>query len=755
MLFLEELNPKQREAVEASDGPVLVLAGPGSGKTRVLTYRVAYLVRLTGVAPWRIMAVTFTNKAAREMKERLAPTHVPPDAIGPLSPHQLQRLTIGTFHAVCARILRRESDAMSGWDSNFVIYDSGDQVALIRQALRELNLDDKKHRPTSIHSRISTAKNELVGPDRFQAITYQEEIVHRVYKRYQELLRDNNALDFDDLLMKTLHLFRQRDDVVTAYQERYQYILVDEFQDTNMVQYELVRLLAGKHQHLFAVADEDQSIYSWRGADYRNVLRFREDFPSHRLILLEENYRSTGTILEAARHIIRHNVHRVDKHLFTHRGDGPKLQVIETYDEQEEVQYVAGEIVRLQAESQLATSQCAVMYRTNAQSRLLEEEFIRRGMPYRLVRGTRFYERREVRDILAYLRLIHNPNDGVSMARIINTPPRGIGAKTLSALENWAFKLGTSTFGALQELQEEASGTHLPWPSPFSGRSRKALLKFVGMLTTLIADRDQITLPELFDTTLSRSGYRDLVQDGSNEGEDRWENLQELRRVTQQFAGTDPTDALPLFLEQVALVSDADGLTEDSEGGPALLTLHAAKGLEFRAVFMVGMDEGMLPHKRSLDDIEAMEEERRLCYVGVTRAMDHLYLLHTFRRTIFGQSALSTPSRFLCDIPDELVEGKPQMSAPIQRPRAVSPDRSVVWDHKASPTPSHPVQPHFAIGDTVAHTKFGEGVIIGSHLTSDDQEVEVAFPGQGIKRLSVNIAPLEKVHQESAVEGKQ
>ena len=755
MIFLEQLNPKQREAVEAGDGPVLVLAGPGSGKTRVLTYRVAYLVRLSDVAPWRIMAVTFTNKAAREMKERLAPTHLPPDGSSPLSPHQLQQLTIGTFHAVCARILRRESEAMSGWDASFVIYDSGDQLALIRQALRELNLDDKKHRPTSIHGRISTAKNELIGPDRFQATTYQEEIVHRVYKRYQELLRENNALDFDDLLMKTVQLFRQRDDVVTAYQERYQHILVDEFQDTNMVQYELVRLLAGKHQHLFTVADEDQSIYSWRGADYRNVLRFREDFPSHRLILLEENYRSTGTILEAARHIIRHNVHRVDKQLFTHRGDGVKVKVIEAYDEQEEAQYVAGEIARLQAEPQGPTSQCAVMYRTNAQSRLLEEEFIRRGMPYRLVRGTRFYERREVRDIVAYLRLIHNPNDGVSMARIINTPPRGIGAKTISALETWALNLGTSTLGALQKLQEEKDGTNLPWPSPFSARSRKALLTFVGVVTTLIAERDQITLPELFDTTLSRSGYRDLVQDGSNEGDERWENLQELRRVTQEFASTDPSDALPVFLEQVALVSDADGLTEDNESGPALLTLHAAKGLEFRSVFMVGLDEGMLPHKRSLDDIEAMEEERRLCYVGVTRAMDYLYLVHTFRRTTFGHSELSIPSRFLHDIPDELVEGRPQVSPPRQRARAASPDRSAVWDHKAPPAPSQPAQSHFTIGDTVAHSKFGEGVIIASHLTSDDQEVEVAFPGQGIKKLSVNVAPLEKVDQQSAVGGKQ
>jgi len=423
---LEELNPQQREAIQTAQGPVLVLAGPGSGKTRVLTHRVAYLVHEIGVAPWRLMAVTFTNKAAREMKERLAAPAGKAEREGLLSHAQLQALTIGTFHAICARLLRREIEAMPAWDRNFVIYDEGDQMALMRQALRDLDLDDKRYSPATMHSIISQAKNDLLGPESFQARTYTEEVAARVYRRYQELLQGNNAMDFDDLLMKSVEMFRQRDDLLQAYQERYLHVLVDEFQDTNMAQYELVTLLVGKYRNLFAVADEDQSIYSWRGADYRNVLRFRDDFPEHRLVLLEQNYRSTATILEVAKHIIRKNQHRVDKNLFTQRGGGVKVEVIEAYDEQEEARFVVGEIARLGGEKGRSPGQCAVMYRTNAQSRVLEEEFIRRGMKYRLVRGTRFYERKEVKDVIAYLRLVHNPHDSVSMARVINTPSRGI-----------------------------------------------------------------------------------------------------------------------------------------------------------------------------------------------------------------------------------------------------------------------------------------------------------------------------------------
>jgi len=752
---LAKLNPQQLEAAQTVQGPVLVLAGPGSGKTRVLIHRVGHLVRERGVEPWRVMAVTFTNKAAREMKERLASETSRPAIGGLLTPRQLQAMTIGTFHAICARILRREVEALPGWDANFVIFDTGDQLALTRQALRDLNLDDKRNRPTTLHSIISQAKNELIGPDRFFARTYTEEIAARVYVRYQELLCSNNAMDFDDLLMKPVELFRERDDLLSAYQERYLHVMVDEFQDTNMAQYELVKLLVGRHRNLFVVADEDQSIYSWRGADYRNVLRFRDDFPEHRLILLEQNYRSTSIILDAAKHIIRKNQHRVDKDLFTERGEGVKIEVIETYDEQDEARLVVGEIARLEAETNISSGNCAVMYRTNAQSRVLEEEFIRRGMKYRLVRGTRFYERKEVKDVIAYLRLVHNPYDSVSMARVINTPARGIGAKTITELDRWAFKLEIPVFGALLQLQKEAGGADLPLPSPFGIRARQALLSFTDLLTTLISDREKLTLPELFDLTIARSGYRDFVRDGTREGDDRWENLLELRGVAQEYASVDPAEALSLFLEDVALVSDVDGLADD-ERGPALLTLHAAKGLEFPVVFIVGLDEGLFPHNRSMDDMDDMEEERRLCYVGVTRAMDRLYLLHTFRRTMFGTNELSVPSRFLADIPHDLMKSQPPpASERIHTRQAVpfgsQPPHSVSRHSGANrssnrgtvdPLSSAPIQ--FHIGDTVVHGKFGEGVVIESHVVDGDQEVEVAFPDQGIKKLSVSFAPLKK-----------
>jgi DNA helicase-2/ATP-dependent DNA helicase PcrA len=778
MDFLAELNPKQREAVEAPPGPVLVLAGPGSGKTRVLTYRLGYLVRAQGVAPWQLMAVTFTNKAAREMKERLAPGDPAPTRSGLLSPRQLQGLTIGTFHAVCARILRREVAALPGWDANFVIYDTDDQLALVRQALRDLDLDEKRYAPSTMLHIISNAKNELVGAHHFQARTYVEEIAGRVYQRYQELLQANNAFDFDDLLMKTVDMFGEHPDLLAAYQERYQHLLVDEFQDTNMAQYELLKRLGGGHHHLYVVADEDQSIYSWRGADYRNVLRFRDDFPDHHLVLLEQNYRSTAHILEAAKHVIRQNAHRVDKDLFTQRGDGLKVRLIETYDEHEEAQFVVDEIGRIEAEGQLPAGQCAIMYRTNAQSRALEEEFIRRGKPYRLVRGTRFYERREIKDVIAYLRVVHNPQDSISLGRIINAPPRGIGDKTLQALQAWAFKLEKSAYEALRQLSSQAGDSRQPLPAPFAGRSRTALLAFAGLIAGLVAARERLTLPELFDLTLARSGYRDMVKDGTPEGEEHWENLMELRRVTQEYAALDPAEALPMFLEQVALVSDVDGLTQ-SGGGPALLTLHAAKGLEFPAVFMVGMDEGLLPHSRSLDDADAMEEERRLCYVGITRAMDALYLMHTFRRATFGQNNLSVPSRFLADIPEGLLEQWPpraaarrgEPAAPLRGTRAegtARPPGSISggrpagrWDPRNLPfTPRHsrpagsnctpaddsprPDQLRFRAGDVVVHARFGEGIVVRSELTKDDLELEVAFPGLGVKKLSVNFAPLRK-----------
>ncbi len=704
MGILTGLNPAQREAVTTIEGPVLVLAGPGSGKTKVLTHRVAYLVRECGIDPYNIMAVTFTNKAADEMRNRLK------ELLG----RRLRRLTLGTFHAICARILRREADRV-GFSRDFVIYDEDDQLELVRQALADLDLDDKIYRPRAMHSAISRAKNELIGPAAFRPQTYWQEVASRVYARYQELLTVNNALDFDDLLMKTVELFSKHPDVLAKYQRRYLHILVDEWQDTNMAQYELVKLLAGEHRNLFVVGDEDQSIYRFRGADFRNVYRFREDYPEAKTILLERNYRSTQTILDVAEAIISRNVHRTPKKLYTEKGPGPPIIVYEAYNEQEEAQYVVEEITRLLAEG-YQLGDCAVMYRTNAQSRTLEEAFLRAGLPYKLVGATRFYARREVKDILAYMRLIHNPYDELSLERVINTPPRGIGAKTLTELRRWAQELGIPLFTALQALKEEGTKT------PLSARARSVLLRFLEMMERLIAARRELGVLELLDLLLKETGYADYIRDGTEEGEDRWNNILELRSVAQEYADLSPEVGLTNFLEGVALVSDVDNLEEETNV-PVLLTLHMAKGLEFPVVFIVGLEEGILPHIRSYDDPEEMEEERRLCYVGITRAKERVYLVYAFRRTLFGDSEVREPSRFLEDIPPHLIEG-PEW-------RFEGPSKKILT-------------PRFKPGDRVIHPLFGEGIVIESKPLGDDEEVSVAFE-EGTKRLLASFAHLRKV----------
>ncbi|NIO71825.1 MAG: UvrD-helicase domain-containing protein, partial [Anaerolineae bacterium] len=615
MDILEGLNSAQREAVQLIEGPVLVLAGPGSGKTRVLTQRVAYLVKECGCEPYRIMAVTFTNKAAREMKERLH--H--------LLGERLRQLTIGTFHAICVRILRREARHL-GIPSNFVIYDAADQLSLIRQALKDLDLDDKTYRPQAIQAAISRAKSELIGPDEYRPRTYWQEVASRVYQRYQELLAANSALDFDDLLMAAARLFREHEEVLSKYQRRYRHILVDEFQDTNMAQYEWLKLLSEKHRNLFVVGDEDQSIYRFRGADFRNIQRFHNDYSEAKVILLERNYRSTQTILDAAKSVIALNVHRTPKELYTDKGRGLAITIFEAYNEQEEGQYVVDEIQRLVAQGLCRTSDCAVMYRTNAQSRPIEDAFVWRGMPYKLVGATRFYERREIKDVLAYLRLIHNPYDNVSLARVINVPPRGIGSKTIAQLEKWAGEMGVAVYDALRVIGEgeRAEGAEEA-EVPLSSRAQKALLGFATLLEGLIAARGKLDLLELLDLVLAKTSYADYVQDGTEEGRDRWANIMELRTVAKEYLDLPAETALTTFLEEVALVSDVDNLDEQVDA-PTLLTLHMAKGLEFPVVFMVGMEEGIFPHNRSMDDPDQMEEERRLCYVGITRAKERLYL---------------------------------------------------------------------------------------------------------------------------------
>ncbi len=759
MHILEALNEAQQAAVQAIEGAVLVLAGPGSGKTRVLTHHVAYLIDVVGVDPYHIMAVTFTNKAAREMRERLF--HL-------VGERRLGRLTLGTFHATCARILRREADYLPV-DSNYVIFDTDDQLRLVRQAVQELNLNDRLYRPEAIKSAISRAKNELIGPSEYAAPTYWHEIAGRVYARYQELLQANNALDFDDLIMETVRLFQEHPEVLEKYRHRYQHILVDEFQDTNTAQYVLVRQLAGGENHVFVVADEDQSIYAWRGADFRNVQRFRRDFENAQVFLLERNYRSTQTILDAAKEVISRNTQRTHKELWTDKGVGVPIVVRELYDEQEEASFVVSEIQRLMASEGYRPGDFAIMYRTNAQSRVLEEAFLRAGMRYRLVGATRFYERREIKDLVAYMRLIHNPLDRLSLDRIINVPPRGIGRVTLSALQRWADQLGVPLYTAMQVLRDlegrrqkaegskqqaagrrqkaegrgqgaESSGEDtdplLPIP-PFGARSMNALLAFINLLDELVAASKHLTVLELLDAVIERTGYEGYLRDGTDEGEDRWANVQELRGVAQQYAGLRPDVGLPAFLEGIALVSDVDNL-DTGPDAPTLLTCHAAKGLEFPVVFLVGMEEGIFPHSRSMDSREQMEEERRLCYVGITRAKERLYMLYTFRRNLWGRTEVAEPSRFLREIPDHLIHApetgaKPQISPLLQHAMA-----------QTQATASHK-EPTFRPGDRVRHPTFGEGVVVSSQLSRGDEEVEVAFVGHGVKKLLASFAKLERL----------
>ena len=1134
--ILAGLNEQQIAAVTAPDGPVLVLAGPGSGKTRVLTHRIAWLVQQRDVYPYRLMAVTFTNKAAREMRsrtERILGVETL-DASASTSRSGLRGLTIGTFHAICAQILRRERDH-TAFGGNFVIFDSDDQLRVVKAVIKEFNLNDKLYRPQAMHGQISKCKNELIAPAAYEARTYWEEVAGRIYVRYQELLRQNNALDFDDLLMETALLLRDNAEVRGRYQERYLHLLVDEFQDTNVAQYELIKLLLGPHRNLFCVADEDQcvpgdalvttaagpqpiaeltqqtplliaagrsavmkttawerrsrhydgqvvtitthrghtlsatpnhmlfarmgdrgdaflvylmykrgvgyriglvqsarfdgiysqpitglavrgnqekadkmwvlkvcasraeatfweqyfafeygipttvfwavgrkmavsqqqidelfrridttsraerlmadllispehphhrpkgiagdrqperiavqvrmfgdgrrtetspwhahriyvntsdpalrshmeargyhpqparrgtwklgwsnldygatlrlaeeisragqgldvalsafltdtqtpggvtrkydlhpashihpgmvvpvavdgrieddevtdvrwdayegqvydldvdkvhtyiangivvhnSIYGWRGADPRNIKRLRDDFPDMTQVLLERNYRSTQIILDAANEVIRHNWGRTPKTLFTERAGGPLVTVYQAYDEIDEANYVVDEIARLTANGGFEPGDCVVLYRTNAQSRALEDAFVRRNLPYRLVGATRFYERKEIKDAIAYLRLVHNPDDSLSLARIINEPPRRIGKASETALAQWAYQLGLSQTEALRVLAGErgelARKTLAPQAldeAPFGRAAKTALLGFWQLLAGWIGAKHDLTVGQLLDRILEESGYSRYLRDGTEEGEGRWENLQELRTVAASYADLPAGEGLAAFLEEVALVSDSDELPEE-QSAPTLMTLHTAKGLEFPVVFIAGMEEGVFPHSRSKDDPDRMAEERRLAYVGITRAKQRLYLLHAFRRTLYGSSETFPPSQYLTDIPRELINGqgmrtRQQHARTTVRSQADA--RATAWsppgrdrDQPAGAAPVQPAparQPQFKAGQRVNHGIFGEGVVIKTELADDDEYVSVAFPGKGIKKLMASMAKLQIV----------
>jgi DNA helicase-2/ATP-dependent DNA helicase PcrA len=705
MDILAGLNLPQREAVETIEGPLLILAGPGSGKTRVIAHRVAYLVKVCGTSPSRIMAVTFTNKAAREMRERLE------NLLGETA----QRLTLGTFHATCAGILRRDGQAI-GITPGFIIYDEEDQLSVIKRSLEELNIDAKRFAPKSFRSAIKGAKNQLVSPEDYLPRSYSEELVRRVYHHYQQSLSQSQALDFDDLLMRTVQLFQSYPEIASEYQSRYLYLLVDEFQDTNLAQYALAKKLAEEHRNICVVGDPDQSIYSWRYADLRNILNFEKDYPEAKVVVLEQNYRSTQTILAAAHQVISVNCKRKEKPLWTENEKGIPITAVKTYDEDEEARFIVSEIARLMSEDNASPSDFAVMYRTNAQSRAIEETFIRYGFPYQLVGALRFYERKEVKDVLAYLRVVHNPSDAISLTRIINVPGRGIGQRTVEELFQWTRGLGISLYHGLEKLTQQE-------PHPFPSRSAKSLVSFSNLLQELISASQNLKPTQLIDLAVERTGYRDYLL-GLEAGEERWENIRALRAAAEKYQHLPPNESLTAFLEGVALVSDVDNLNEKKKA-TTLITLHQAKGLEFPIVFIAGMEDGLLPHIKSFDDPGQFEEERRLCYVGMTRAKKCLYLTHTMWRSSVRDSHRK-PSPFLKDISPHLI-------------KSIGLFESGELSQLAITIPS-PLEP----GELVHHPKFGEGVVVACLPVRDDYEVVVNFNDFGEKKLLLSLAKLEK-----------
>jgi DNA helicase-2/ATP-dependent DNA helicase PcrA len=722
MDVLKGLNPQQQQAVTAGTGPVLVLAGPGSGKTRVLTQRIAYLIGNLGVRPYHILAVTFTNKAAREMEHR----------VEGLLGEAAHGLTLGTFHATCARILRREAENLP-FNSNFVIFDDDDQTGIVKRALQDLNVDEKRYRPQGVLAAISSAKNELVQPDDFPVETYRDEVIKRVYRRYQELLLTNNGVDFDDLLFWVAMLFETNLPVRERYARRFEHVLVDEFQDTNLAQYQLLKHMASFHRNIFAVGDTDQSIYAWRGADYRNLLRFEEDYPDTQVILLEQNYRSTQSILDTAMAVIDRNPHRKLKRLFTERGAGRRTILHEAYDDRGEATFVIDSMASLVAKDEAKPGDFAVMYRTNAQSRILEEAFLKANLPYRLVGAQRFYGRREIKDTIAYLRLIYNPEDEISLTRVINTPPRGIGDKSMVALRTYARKQSLTPSALLLAI---ANSEDNAYGEAFQPRALAAFRSFGKMLNSWHHEAAELPPLELMDRILTDVEYRMYIDDGSEEGEDRWENVMELRRLAAEYKERSLSD----FLEDIALVSDQDTLQSEANV-PTLLTLHAAKGLEFGTVFIVGLNDGTLPHSRSFDDPDSMEEERRLFYVGITRAKDRLYLSFAQNRSLYGYNEPSEPSRFLNDIPEEMWEESSGRSGRSLREPA---RRTQTWQDSRRERTTKPAQNiQYPPGTHVVHPVWGEGMVLNSRIQDDEEVVDIFFDRLGMKRVAASLARLE------------
>lgn len=759
--LLNGMNERQAEAVQTTEGPLLIMAGAGSGKTRVLTHRIAYLIDEKMVNPWNILAITFTNKAAREMRERAI-------ALNPAT----QDTLIATFHSMCVRILRREADHI-GYNRNFTIVDPGEQRTLMKRILKNLNLDPKKWNERAILGTISNAKNDLLDEKAYdmKANDMYTQIVAKCYKAYQEELRRSEAMDFDDLIMMTLRLFDQNADVLAYYQQRYQYIHVDEYQDTNHAQYQLVKLLASRFKNICVVGDADQSIYGWRGADMQNILDFEKDYPQAKVVLLEENYRSTKKILQAANDVINHNRNRHPKKLWTQNADGEQLVYYRSNSEQDEAVFVASTISHMARDMGKAFKDFAVLYRTNAQSRTIEEALLKSNIPYTMVGGTKFYSRKEIRDVISYLNVIANPADNISYERIINEPKRGVGPGTLDKIRTFANSRGYSLLDASEQIML----------SGIRGKAAQAVWDLANLLLTLRGDLDKFSITELVEAVLEKTGYIESLRlQNTLESQARVENIEEFLSVTKNFDDTNQDgpedesglDKLGRFLNDLALIADTDdGKEEVAE--VTLMTLHAAKGLEFPVVFLIGMEEGVFPLSRAVEDPDELEEERRLAYVGITRAEEILFLTNANTRTLFGKTSYNRPTRFLREISEDLLQyqglARPANASfgiaytkeqPIQfgqgmslsqalqqrksqvQPQSANPSRKPVLFQHASSSATEAVS--WQIGDIAHHKKWGDGTVLEVSGTGNTQELKIKFPDVGLKKLLASVAPIEK-----------
>ena len=725
--LLTGLNKEQQQAVQHTEGPLLILAGAGSGKTKVLTVRIAHLLA-QGVNPYEILAITFTNKAAKEMKSRVE------GLVGDVA----NRIWLSTFHSFCAKFLRFELNNFLGYNSNFTIYDTSDSQAVIKAALKALNLDDKYYPVGAMIGAISDAKNKLLFASDFrkQARDFYQQKVADVYEYYERELRKNNALDFDDLLLVAVKLLQSNEAVLDKYSKRFRYVMIDEYQDTNHAQYLLAKLLASHWKNIAVVGDADQSIYAWRGADIQNILDFEKDYPNCRSIKLEQNYRSTKIILDAANAVIENNEGRPKKNLWTDKTEGAKIQHFTAQSEHEEAAFIGDTIAKKHDIHGVPYGDMAILYRTNAQSRVLEEALIKRALPYTMVGGTKFYDRKEIKDVLAYLRVLYNPFDDLSLLRIINVPKRSIGATTVAKLQDYARANGTSLFMTLTQL-------HLV--DTIKGKTKEKLEEFGILIFTLVAEMEDKTVLDILESILDRTGYLAQLEESTDpQDQARAENIGELLSVAKDFQDTNPTGTVEDFLEQVALVNDVDSF-EQEESKVTLMTLHAAKGLEFPIVFLGGLEEGLFPHSRTLMNPEEIEEERRLAYVGITRAEKELYISNATTRTVFGRTSSYLPSRFIDEIPEELVDGlRAKRKVPDDIKRHVPQHMSVTSRPVTKPIVRNEVIADWKVGDTAIHSKWGNGKVINVAGEGAGMKLTIEFPTQGVRVVMAKFAPVKK-----------